>query len=226
MAQALAATGQFAEAHETVLECLELVPSSERSLRTQLTAMCARVEHLLGMHERAHDRLARALDELPEEACDHCVSLMIELTMDGVHRMNYAAMMEWGRRAAETAADVDDDALRAAALAAAARGAASPGLTEEARRRRDDAAALIDGLPGDVIARRLDALAYLAGAELYLHCSPRATDTPNGRSPSGARPARPSSFRCCTRSWARRRTSRADRRTWSTCSTARSRLRG
>lgn len=169
MGQALAATGQFAEGHETVLECLELVPNSERALRTQLTAMCARVEHLLGLHEPAHDRLVRALDELPEEACEHCVSLMIELTMDGLHRMNYAAMLDWGERAAETAADLDDEALRAAALAAAARGAAFPGLTEEARRRRDEAAALIDGLPDDVIARRLDALAYLAGAELYLH---------------------------------------------------------
>lgn len=168
LSQVLAAAGRFDDARAAVLECLDLVPEEERAQRTQLTALCARIEHLLGLHEIAHERLLRALDALPEEACEHCVSLMIELTMDGLHRMNYPAMMEWGERAAETAADLPDDALRAVALAAAARGAAFPGVTADARRRQAEAAELIDGLPDDVVARRLDALAYLAGAELYL----------------------------------------------------------
>jgi DNA-binding CsgD family transcriptional regulator len=131
--------------------------------------MCARVEHLLGMHELAHERLVRALDELPEHACDHCVSLMVELSVDPVHRMDYAAMPEWGDRAAELAVSASDDAVRAVGLAAAARAAAFAGAGEAAEARRAEAAALVDRLPDADLARRLDAAMYLAGAELYLH---------------------------------------------------------
>jgi DNA-binding CsgD family transcriptional regulator len=134
-----------------------------------VAATCARVEHLLGKHEQAHDRLVSALEELPGESTPEGVALMIELTMDGLHRLNYAAMYEWGQRAAAVAEHVEDPALRAAALAAAARGAAFAGRTEESARRHAAAAALIDELPDRVVARRLDALAFLAGAELYMH---------------------------------------------------------
>src|SRR5690349_671303 len=89
--------------------------------------------------------------------------------MGGLHRMNYAEMRGWGERAAAAAEQLDDPALRAAALAAEARGAAVPGATGIAHERRAAAAAAIDALPDDVLARRLDAITHLAGAELYLH---------------------------------------------------------
>ena len=168
-AQALAATGQFAESHATLLESLEIVPPEATILRTELASTCARVEHLLGLHEQAHDRLVRALDELPEDISPEGVSLMIELTMDGLHRMNYEAMRGWGERAAAAAERIDDPALRAAALAASARGSAVPGHSAEADRQRVEAAEQIDGLADAVLARRLDAITHLAGAELYLH---------------------------------------------------------
>lgn len=168
-ARALVATGRFSEGHATLLESLEILPREAATLRTQLAATCARVEHLLGFHEPAHARLVQALEELPDERTPEGVSLMIELTMDGSHRMNYGAMRDWGERAAVAAADLEDEALGPAALAAAARGAAFAGVTEQATRHRDEAAALIDALPDHVLARRLDALGYLAGADLYLH---------------------------------------------------------
>ena len=168
-AQALTATGRFAESHATLLECLAIVPREAAALRTRLSTTCARVEHLLGLHEQAHARLVEALEELPDEVSSEGVSLMIELTMDGLHRMNYEAMRGWGERAAAAAGQLDDDALRAAALAAAARGAAVPGASAEAETLRAEAAALIDGMADDVLARRLDAATHLAGAELYLH---------------------------------------------------------
>ena len=168
-AQALAATGQFADSHATLLESLEIVPPEATALRTDVASTCARVEHLLGLHGQAHDRLVRALDELPEEVSPEGVALMIELTMDGMHRMNYAAMGGWGERAAAAAERLDDPALRAAALAASARGAAVPGASADAAARRAEAAALVDGMADAVLARRLDAITHLAGAELYLH---------------------------------------------------------
>jgi ATP/maltotriose-dependent transcriptional regulator MalT len=169
MGQALAATGQFQAAHETLLESLAIVPPGSGGLRTQLAASCARVEHLLGRHEEAHERLLRALDDLPDEVSPEGVSLMVELAMDQVHRMNYAAMAQWGDRAAAAAHRLDDPALRAVALAAGARGASAAGRTTEAADRCDEVAALVDTLPDADLARRLDAAMYLAGAELYLH---------------------------------------------------------
>jgi ATP/maltotriose-dependent transcriptional regulator MalT len=168
-AQALTATGQFAGSHAKLLDSLDIVPPEATTLRTELAATCARVEHLLGLHEQAHDRLVRALDELPEEVSAEGVSLMIELTMDGLHRMNYEAMRGWGERAAAAARQLDEPALLAAALAACTRGAAVPGASAEVEALRAEAATLIDGMPDTVLARRLDALTHLAGAELYLH---------------------------------------------------------
>ena len=89
--------------------------------------------------------------------------------MDGLHRMNYDAMLPWGGRAAAAARRLDDRALLAAALAADARGTAVPGATEEGEARRAEAAALIDAMPDAELAQRLDALTHLAGTELYLH---------------------------------------------------------
>ena len=168
-ARALIATGRFDDGHEALRQCLEILPADGGMLRTQVATMLARVEHLLGRHEQAHARLLQALDELPEHACEHCVALMIELTMDGLHRMDYEAMREWGRRALAAASDVDDDVLRATALAAAARGAALEGRTTEAMSFRDAAAGIVDALPDGVLARRLESLTLLAGSELYLH---------------------------------------------------------
>jgi DNA-binding CsgD family transcriptional regulator len=168
-ARALIATGQFADGHATLRSCLELLGPGASELRVQAATSCARVEHLLGLHEQAHERLLAALDELPDAGTPDGVSLMIELVMDGMHRMNYAAMHEWGARALAAAERLDDPALRAAALAAAARGSAVGGRNAEATERHAAAAELIDNLPDNVLARRLDALATLAGAELYLH---------------------------------------------------------
>ena len=168
-ALALTATGQFSAGHEALLEALGTVPAEEPALRTELAATCARVEHLLGLHEQAHDRLLRALDELPGDGSAEAVSLMIELTMDGLHRMNYDEMRGWGERAAAAARRLDDSALLAAALAASTRGAAVPGASVEAGALAAETAALIDGMEDAVLARRLDALTHLAGAELYLH---------------------------------------------------------
>jgi hypothetical protein len=65
MAQALSASGQFKAGHAALVESLEIVPADAFALRAELATACGRVEHLLGQHERAHDRLVQALEELP-----------------------------------------------------------------------------------------------------------------------------------------------------------------
>jgi DNA-binding NarL/FixJ family response regulator len=169
MAQALAATGQFEASHETLLEILDILPADQVSRRVEVAAWCARVEHLLGLHERAHDRLIAALDGLADESSPERLTLLIELTFDGSNRMQYKSMEPWAEQAAAVADQMPEPLLQAAALAAAARGFVFAGFPDRARPLRDRAARIIDGIPDAVLARRLNAIVDLAGAELYLH---------------------------------------------------------
>ncbi len=169
MAQAQAATGQFTTSHATLLEILDLLPPHAVSERVEVAAWCARIEHLLGLHEQAHERLLAALESVPEQESPDTLTLLVELTMDGLNRMDYHAMRGWARRAAALADRMDVALLQAVGAAAAARGFAFSGSPELARPARDRAAGLVDALPDHEIAKRLDAIVHLAGAELYLH---------------------------------------------------------
>ncbi|MEA2418375.1 MAG: hypothetical protein QOE60_581 [Thermoleophilaceae bacterium] len=167
-AQALAATGRFRESHSDLLESIAMVPADSLALRGQISATCARVEHLLGQHEQAQERLLRALEAVPDQGAPEAVSLMIELAMDGAQRMDYAGMERWGARAADAARQLGDPVLKATAVAAYARGAAFAAATE-AEAACTEAAALVDALNDDELARRLDAAVHLASAEYYFH---------------------------------------------------------
>jgi ATP/maltotriose-dependent transcriptional regulator MalT len=169
MAQAQAATGQFATGHATLLEILEILPDDAVRRRVEVSAWCAHIEHLLGRHEEAHDRLIRALESVPDEESAETLMLLIELTMDGLNRMDYGSMRGWAERAIALAERMDDPLLQAAGIAAAARGFAFAGAPDLAGPARDRAAALVDALPDAELARRLAAIVHLGGAELYTH---------------------------------------------------------
>jgi DNA-binding NarL/FixJ family response regulator len=167
-ARALVATGQFADGHAALLESIGFVPPESVGLRVRLTTACAGVEHLLGRHEDAHARLAGAVDDLADPESPEAATLMVELAMDGFFRMDYARMREWAERALRGARPLGDQPLTAAAVAVLAFGSAASGATEEAWAYLLDAEALVADLDDAALARRLDAAANLAGAELYL----------------------------------------------------------
>jgi ATP/maltotriose-dependent transcriptional regulator MalT len=167
-AQALAATGQFTDSREALLESLTLVPAKATATRARLTAACAAVEHLLGDHEQAHARLAGALNDLADAASPEAVALMIELSGDAIFRLQYETAQDWGHRAVTAARPIGDRPLTAAALAVLARSLAWGGAAEAGEAVRTEAAALIDSLSDDELSRRLDAAVNLAGAEIYL----------------------------------------------------------
>src|SRR3954447_19028659 len=83
--------------------------------------------------------------------------------------MDYQSMRGWAERAIALAERIDVPLLQAAGTAAAARGFAFSGTPDLARPARDRSAAIVDALPDDELARRLDAIVDLAGAELSLH---------------------------------------------------------
>ena len=165
-ADSLRATGRFAESHSALIESLAVLPHDRVSLRVELTIACARLEQHLGLHGDARTRLERALVDLEDPDSEQAVDLMIALAVNGMHALNSEEQLAWAGRAVSAATPLQDPALRAEALALSAwpserADAATP-------RQADAAAALLDGLHDDEVARRLDALAYLAGAEFYL----------------------------------------------------------
>jgi DNA-binding CsgD family transcriptional regulator len=167
-AMALAATGQFADGHAALIESIGLVPIDAVALRLRLTTACAGVERLLGRHEQAHNRLASAMDDLPDPASPEAATLMIELAMDGFSRMDYEQMRQWAEQALSTARPLGDRPLTAAAVAVLAFASAAGGATQEAQTQLLQAAALVAELSDAELALRLDAAANLAGAALYL----------------------------------------------------------
>jgi DNA-binding CsgD family transcriptional regulator len=167
-ARALVATAQFDDGHAALLESIGLVPAESVALRVRLATACAGVEHLLGRHDQAHARLARAVDGLSDRASPEAAALMIELAMDGFFLMNYEQMREWAERALSTARLLDDRPLTAAAVAVLTFASAASGATAEAEARCPEATAVVAALDDAELARRLDAAVNLAGAELYL----------------------------------------------------------
>jgi DNA-binding NarL/FixJ family response regulator len=167
-AQSLVAAGQFTAGHAAFLECLSLVPAQPVSLRVRLVTACAAVEHLLGHHGQAYRRLEEALGELDDPGSSEAVSLLIELAVGGYYRMDYGRMSEWANQALSGAKDLGSRSLEAAALAMLAYGSALAGDIEQANVCRAEAAALVDALPDDELALRLDAAVNLAAAELNL----------------------------------------------------------
>ena len=167
-AGALAASGHFADSHETLLEAIEIAPEQSSPLRANLVTACAGVERFLGRYEQAHARLVTALRGLREPASVESVELLIELTLNEFYRSRYEAMHEWAERAVSSAKVLGDAPLMAAAFAMPALADSMTGPAETARTHRAEAAALVDGLSDEELSLRPDAVAWLAAAELYL----------------------------------------------------------
>ena len=171
-AGSLAATGHFAESHTALVDCIEIAP---QDWRVRVTTACAAVERLLGLQKEAHNHLATALAELGGSASPDAAELMIELTVDALHAGDLDAARSYAQRAVEVATPLGDRALLAAALAVRAWAGAFAGDCTRAQTQCDEATELVDELVDAELARRLDALAHLASADLYLDRFPAAT---------------------------------------------------
>lgn len=167
--RALAATGRYAASRDAFAEAAALVPPSSPEAAVRIAATLARIEHLLGRDDDAHERLAQAFARLPQEVSPEGVALMTELARDGAQRMDYASMLAWGERACDAARRLGDPALVAAAVAAAALSAGFAGETARAQAGAEEAAGLLGALDERALGHHLDAMTDLAGARLHLH---------------------------------------------------------
>jgi ATP/maltotriose-dependent transcriptional regulator MalT len=168
LANALAATGQFADARAALEECIQIAPADAVAQRIELAGACAGVEQLLGRHEDAQARLQAALDGLGELVSPEAAGLMIHLAVAGFYRVEYERSREWASRALEVASPLGDRPLVAAATAVLAFASSCTGAGADAERRCSEAAEHVDALSDGELALRLDAAAHLAAAEGYL----------------------------------------------------------
>jgi tetratricopeptide (TPR) repeat protein len=93
---------------------------------------------------------------------------MITLAMDAFYRQQHHDTRAWGERALDVAAELGDRPLTAAALAAVGLACAFTEAIADAELHCSRAAELIEAMPDPELAIRLDAIAYLTGAEVYL----------------------------------------------------------
>jgi ATP/maltotriose-dependent transcriptional regulator MalT len=167
-ARALTAGGRFNESHSALLAALAIVPDDSHALRARLARACAGVESNLGRQDQARDRLASALESLPDPGSREGVALMLELITNALWRTRHEEMHEAAERAVDAARRLGDTPLTAAALAELALADSLMGAAGRAESNRSEAAALVDSLSDDELARHLEAATWLAGVELYL----------------------------------------------------------
>jgi ATP/maltotriose-dependent transcriptional regulator MalT len=174
-AGSLAATGRFAESHASLLDGIEVVQRDARDWRVRVTTACAAVEHLLGLQSEAHRHLTTALAEVGDAQSAEAVELMIELSLDGFHAGDFEAMRSRAEHAVDAATALGERALLAAALSVRAWAGAMAGDGEQAQTHCDEATELVDQLSDEEVARRLNTLAHLVGADVWLDRYPAAT---------------------------------------------------
>jgi ATP/maltotriose-dependent transcriptional regulator MalT len=167
-ARALTAAGRFNDSHGVLLDALAIVPDDAHTLRARVARACAGVESNLGRQDQAADRLASALESLPDQGSPEAVALMLELTVNALWRTKHEAMHEAAERSVNAARRLGDKPLTAAALAELALADSIMGAADRAESNRSEAAALVDSLSDAALAGHLEAAAWLAGVELYL----------------------------------------------------------
>ena len=165
LAGALAATGRLERALDTLTDALALVELAD--LRVRLIAACAACENLLGRHDAAHARLLAALDALDDRDGAAAAALYAELASDALYDGDFEGMREWAARAAETAHALGDRGLEALTTALLCFAEHNLGHAEAAAAARAESAALLDALPDDQLAMRIDAPYYLGFAEYF-----------------------------------------------------------
>jgi DNA-binding CsgD family transcriptional regulator len=136
--------------------------------RVELTVRAAGLDRLIGNHDRAHQRLQKALHDLPDTAMTRQLELFVALAIDALHRRDLDAMLAWGQRAAVAGEAHGDRARHAAGHAMAAMAHAYAGRISDAQSAADAARELVDSLRDDELADCVAAAQFLALAEMYL----------------------------------------------------------
>lgn len=165
MATALAGAGHLEESKRTLGELLERLPA-EKAPRVPVVAFCAGVEHLLGRHRDADDRVLGELSNLPEPASLAAAQLMAELAAGSGYQNRKQDMIRWAQETLDVATRRGDRPL--AAVGAGQVALAQYFLGRPADAAMDRAAAAFDALDDAGVALRLDLGLWIGWTEAVL----------------------------------------------------------
>ncbi|MEV6495275.1 LuxR C-terminal-related transcriptional regulator, partial [Actinoplanes sp. NPDC051633] len=164
LGQALGAAGRLGEARFALLRALAATPDEAIPSRVPLIADCARIEHTLGHHDAAHQRLTAALDRLGDAHPAESVRLMDAIAQDHLFRLEFPDAVAWAGR---TRAAADPSQIAEAATSQALT-AALAGVEGDAAAACAEAATLVDAMTDEEIGASPDPIAArLAAAELF-----------------------------------------------------------
>ena len=168
LAESLVAIGRLEDGRTVILELLEVLRADPGTLRVKLVGVCATVEHLLGRHRHANDRLRSELARLPDHGSSSAIELMTGLAINRFFDADYEDMRDRGVAALAAAAALGDRPQVAAATAVVAAASVFIGEIGAARSYADQAAQHVDAMADSELARRMDAVCALAPAETHL----------------------------------------------------------
>jgi ATP/maltotriose-dependent transcriptional regulator MalT len=167
-ASALGAVGRLESCRAALVDALSLLPTDAAEMRLRMTAGCATVEHLLGRHDEALERVNAALQSLDDPRSGEGVALTMEQAVGAFHAMDFVGMREHAGEALTAARELDDPVLLATAVALVCYAGAATADIEVARSHQAEAAALVASLTDEQLAARPAALSHLGWAEFFL----------------------------------------------------------
>jgi len=169
LADAQAAGGTLADAHQTLVQITAALLPNSGSAWSQAVADLASVELLLGRHSGARRRLETALEAIAPPTSPQSIPLLVALAMDVSFQGDFRRGAEACVRAL-AAADGSDPALEAVARAVLATMLELQGAPEMAAAKRcaSTAAAEFDALTDAQIAGQLDLPYYLGMGETLM----------------------------------------------------------
>jgi len=167
-ADALAAAGRLPDAAEVLVRARSLPAASDPAVNAWLVVRAGRVYNLLGQHDRAADLLHPTLASLPDRSGREVLALTLELAQVALWRQDYDAMLRLTDQALDGARFLGADPLSADAAAQRAFADYQLGHTTDALGYLVEAVEIVDALPDQAFAGRVEVLSHLGHAENVL----------------------------------------------------------
>ena len=167
-ASALGAVGRLEPCRAALVDVIALLPPDAVDMRVRLTVACATVEHLLGRHDAAIQRVSAALQSVEEPASPAAVALTMEQAVGAFHAMDFVEMRVRAGDALAAARDVDEPVLLATATALVCYAGAATADIADARSHHAEAAALVAKFTDEQLALHPACLSDLGWAEFFL----------------------------------------------------------
>ena len=174
LAPKLAAVGRLDDSRAALLEALDLVPVTDPAQRVRLSASCAAVEGLLGLHEIASDRLHQALAVLADPASPEAAALNVGLSISARAAGDSITARTRAQVALDAATACANRPWRASAAALLAVVESESSSADPSMPALQRAAGLLDELSNEELATCLWAALHVGLSELLAERFPEA----------------------------------------------------